>query len=58
MYDFSYEDIENAGSGKGEINVSNVKVAFKDYYEMLNQVGAVMFSEDHIVESVERRDSV
>jgi hypothetical protein len=53
VYDFSYEDIENAGSGKGEVNSSDVKVAFSNYYEMLNQVGAVMFSEEHIVEADE-----
>lgn len=53
VYDFSYEDIEKVGSGKGEVNLSDVKVAFNDYYEMLNQVGAVMFSEEHIVEADE-----
>lgn len=53
VYDFSYEDIENTGGGKGEITAPYVKVAFTDYYEMLNQVAAVMFSEDHIVEAEE-----
>ncbi len=53
VYDFSYEDIQPLGDGRGKIARSAVRPAFPSCAEMFGRISAVKFSEEEIIEAAE-----